>query len=49
MKIAENVFLLASSSLGTGMSHSNDCNVYAGAHVASHPMLAARLNSHGES
>jgi hydroxyacylglutathione hydrolase len=28
MKIAERIHLLASGSLGTGMSHPNDCNVY---------------------
>ena len=29
MRIAENVYLLASGALGTGMTHPNDCNVYA--------------------
>jgi glyoxylase-like metal-dependent hydrolase (beta-lactamase superfamily II) len=28
MKIAERIHILASGSLGTGMSHPNDCNVY---------------------
>jgi hypothetical protein len=29
MRIAENVYLVASGGLGTGMSHPSDCNVYA--------------------
>jgi glyoxylase-like metal-dependent hydrolase (beta-lactamase superfamily II) len=28
MKIAERIYIFASGSLGTGMSHPNDCNVY---------------------
>jgi len=28
MKISERIYILASGSLGTGMSHPNDCNVY---------------------